>query len=121
MADEATLRAATDAAFPGLPAGMSLHEARRRVGAALAVAAARAGAVQPLRVAVELACGHRWVETRPVGLDPPRDGELRRCGAPVHPEVWEPATYHPAPADWRAWVTAGCPADVEMRGRWIPL
>jgi hypothetical protein len=64
-----------------------------------------------VRVRVHPACGHDWTETRPPGMVPPADGELRVCG---HPDCY-PATYpvtYTRPAersrDWYQRITRLC-------------
>jgi hypothetical protein len=47
----------------------------------------------PLRVHVALSCGHGFTETRPAGMVPPVDGELRACGHSAHYPAQFPATY----------------------------
>ena len=46
-----------------------------------------------IKVGVRSACGHRWDETRPVGMVLPEDGELRVCGHPEHYPNEYPVTY----------------------------
>jgi hypothetical protein len=47
----------------------------------------------PVRVRVDLSCGHGWTEIRPAGMNPPVDGELRACGDPDHYPAQYTATY----------------------------
>ena len=46
-----------------------------------------------IKVGVQSSCGHHWTETRPAGLAPPADGELRVCGDFEHYPNQYPVTY----------------------------
>lgn len=76
VVSEETVRVALDAAFPGLPAGMTLDEAERRIRAALAAVGTRIRA-QALRDAVTVIenrmGAQRWSLAYLNGLDDARD------------------------------------------------
>ncbi len=46
-----------------------------------------------IKIGVQSSCGHDWTETRPKGLAPPVNGELRVCGHFDHYPNEYPVTY----------------------------